>query len=314
MDLNKLYNYSKSLIDDGEVATNVDLFLLRKSKDDDIIVFSMDVDNNLQKDLLKTFVDYFKRSEKRNYPQNDYDVVTSGKFDKEYYKTYTTEYTGVKRFIESFKDGFIDNIKGLNETSFFAYAVKVHMEKEWFIFIAPFAKVSKISATKVLGNLKDNRLTRLDNQDTVGFSSSISMIFEEKELLMTNNLRIFEKCCGMKEEFQKRAKSILNNISTFDSIEELDELMKTIESDSVVAKRLTKMDQNYDRVSSFFKNKTRVSEVLKDDAFKDKFKEIKYENGKLKFEKKHRHIFITLISDACYETIVGKTKGIDFGF
>lgn len=118
MDLNKLYNYSKSLIDDGEVATNVDLFLLRKSKDDDIIVFSMDVDNNLQKDLLKTFVDYFKRSEKRNYPQNDYDVVTSGKFDKEYYKTYTTEYTGVKRFIESFKDGFIDNIKGLNETSF----------------------------------------------------------------------------------------------------------------------------------------------------------------------------------------------------
>ncbi|EGO7850683.1 hypothetical protein FH943_001242, partial [Enterococcus faecalis] len=51
MDLNKLYNYSKSLIDDGEVATNVDLFLLRKSKDDDIIVFSMDVDNNLQKDL-----------------------------------------------------------------------------------------------------------------------------------------------------------------------------------------------------------------------------------------------------------------------
>ncbi|EGO5055353.1 hypothetical protein H7559_002530, partial [Enterococcus faecalis] len=78
MDLNKLYNYSKSLIDDGEVATNVDLFLLRKSKDDDIIVFSMDVDNNLQKDLLKTFVDYFKRSEKRNYPQNDYDVVTSG--------------------------------------------------------------------------------------------------------------------------------------------------------------------------------------------------------------------------------------------
>lgn len=203
MDLNKLYNYSKSLIDDGEVATNVDLFLLRKSKDDDIIVFSMDVDNNLQKDLLKTFVDYFKRSEKRNYPQNDYDVVTSGKFDKEYYKTYTTEYTGVKRFIESFKDGFIDNIKGLNETSFFAYAVKVHMEKNWFIFIAPFAKVSKISATKVLGNLKDNRLTRLDNQDTVGFSSSISMIFEEKELLMTNNLRIFEKCCGMKEEFQK---------------------------------------------------------------------------------------------------------------
>lgn len=314
MDLNKLFDYSKKIFDNDNVATNVELFLLRKTQNKEVILFSMDINNELQKDLLKIFLDNFKRPEKRKYTQSKYDVVTSGKFDKEYYTTSAQDYDGVNNFIKLFEEEKLDNIKGLNEKDFFAYAVKVLMDDEWFIFIAPFAKVSKISATKVLGNLKNEKLTKLENENTVGFSSSISMVIQKNQILMTNNLRHFESCCGMHSEFKKRAESILKKITKFNSIEDIDALMKVINSDSVIAKRLTKMDQHYDRVDSFFKNKSEVKKVLEDDAFKDKFKEIKYENGKIKFEKKHRHVFITLISDACYETLVGKTKGIDGGF
>ncbi|TFI61426.1 hypothetical protein CKN63_12420 [Carnobacterium divergens] len=314
MDLNKLFEYSKKIWDDDSVATNVELFLLRKPKNDDVILFSMDINNELQKDLLKIFLDNFRRSEKRKYKQSNYDVVTSGKFDKEYYTTCAKDYNGVDKFIKLFDEEKLDNIKGLDETDFFAYAVKVLMDDEWFIFIAPFAKVSKISATKVIGNLKNEKLTKLENENTVGFSSSISMIIQKNQILMTNNLRHFEKCCGMHSEFKKRAESILGKIAEFDSIEDIEDLMKTIDSDSVIAKRLTKMDQHYDRVASFFENKNEVKKVLEDEAFKEKFKDVKYENGKIKFEKKNRHVFITLISDACYETLVGKTKGIDGGF
>ncbi len=86
-----------------------------------------------------------------------------------------------------------------------------------------------------------------------------------------NNLRIFEKCCGMKAEFVKGAQSLLQNIAQFDSIEDLGELQKVIESDSVVAKRLTKLNQSFERVQSFF-NRRKVENLVNDDAFKDKFR------------------------------------------
>ncbi|MGX2946109.1 Kiwa anti-phage protein KwaB-like domain-containing protein [Enterococcus alishanensis] len=314
MELDELYKLSKKLKDDNDIGTNVELILLRKATNGEIINFSLDADNKLQSDLLEIFINNFKRSEKRNYTQKEYDVVTSGKFDKEYYKTTSKKYAGVKNFIDSFKDDLLDDITGLNEKSFFAYAVKVHLGDQYFIFIAPFSEVSRISATKIMGNLKNNKITKLDSTNTVGFSSSISIIIKSNELLILNNLRIFEKCCGMKTEFQEKAKHLLSKIAEFDTIDDFDELVKSIESDSVIAKRLTKMNQNYLRVESFFNNKKEIQKVLNDEAFKEKFKDIKFIDNKLKFEKKNRHAFITLISDACYETIVGKTKGIDEGY
>lgn len=309
-----MYDASREMQNSNNVSTNIELFLLRKAEKSEVNIFSLGADSDLQADLLSIFTNYFQRSEKRDYVQSEYDVVTSGKFDKEYYKTKTSEYAGVKKFVELFNSIDLDDIKGLKEDSFFAYAVRIRIEEQQFIFIAPFSKVSKISATKVIGNLKNNKLTKIKNDATVGFSSSISMLILDDEVLILNNLRIFEKCCGMKAEFVKGAQSLLQNIAQFDSIEDLGELQKVIESDSVVAKRLTKLNQSFERVQSFFNNKDKVENLLNDDAFKDKFKDIKYNNGKLQFDRKNRHAFITLISDACYETIVGKTKGIDNGF
>lgn len=309
-----MYDASREMQNNNNVSTNIELFLLRKTDKSEVNIFSLSADSDLQADLLNIFTNYFHRSEKRDYTQSEYDVVTSGKFDKEYYQTKTSAYDGVKQFVELFNSTNLDDIKGLNEDSFFAYAVRVRIGKEKFIFIAPFSKVSKISATKVIGNLKNNKLTKIKNDATVGFSSSISMLILNNEVLIINNLRIFEKCCGMNAEFVKGAKSLLEKITQFNSIEDIGELQKVLESDSVVAKRLTKLSQSFDRVESFFNNKNGIKDLLNDDAFKDKFKDIKYEKGKFHFDKKNRHAFITLISDACYETIVGKTKGIDNGF
>lgn len=316
MDINKLYQRTKKMFDDDDVATNVELFLLRKPKKEDVILFSLDIDSKLQKDLVKIFLGNFKRSEKRNYKEKNYDVVTSGKFDKEFYSTCADDYNGVKVFIQSFEEEeILTNIKGLDESSFFAYAVRVSLDDDSFIFLAPFAKVSELSATKVMANLKNNKLTKLPNDRTVGFSYSVSMIIHKNEVLMTNNLSLFEKCCGMNKEYKEAAKSLLNKINNYNSIDGIAEIDSVVDSDGTIAKRLTKMNQHYPRVEAFFKDVKNVKKVLDDDAFKDKFKEIQVtKDGKIKFDKKNRHVFITLISNACYETIMGKYKGIDGGF
>lgn len=83
------------------------------------------------------------------------------------------------------------------------------------------------------------------------------------------------------------------------------------EEDARIARRLTKMNKDPERVKGFFSNIENVSRVLKDPSFKQQFEGIEFNAGKLQFSSDKRQQFVTLIADAAYESIVGKQKRID---
>ncbi|WP_301406218.1 Kiwa anti-phage protein KwaB-like domain-containing protein, partial [Enterococcus entomosocium] len=150
----------------------------------------------------------------------------------------------------------------------------------------------------------------LDTNDTFGFSKNIAMVIYDDEVLI-KHLPIFEKCCQMETEFKKNSAEVLNSIASFKFIDNIEELLHTAEKDTRIARRLTKMNSDPDRVKAFFTNKDRVKLVLKDPEFNDKFKGIEYNGSTLVYDSKLRQQFITLISDASYESIVGGQKRID---
>ncbi|EGO8938097.1 DUF4868 domain-containing protein, partial [Enterococcus faecalis] len=222
------------------------------------------------------------------------------------------DYDGIKNFIDLFDDVKpADTIKGIDVEEFIAYSVHVKTpEGLEFIFVGEFSKLSKVSKMKIVGNLKDNKFKKLDTSDTFGFSKNIAMVIYDDEILI-NHIPLFEKCCQMETEFKKNSAEVLKSIESFNFIDNISDLLDTAEKDTRIARRLTKMNSDPERVKAFFTNKKRVKLVLEDPEFKDKFEGIDYNGETIKYDKKLRQQFVTLISDAAYQSIVGGQKRID---
>ena len=223
----------------------------------------------------------------------------------------SNKYQGITEFFNLFETATTTSTTAKNIEDYFAYALKIYIEdKNPLIFIGPFVSLSKISNTKFVGNLKKKELERVDSKDMFGLGSNMAMVLYNNELVI-NHIPLFERCCHMQTEFNKNGLEVLTNIEKYGVIDGIEELKKVVESDSRIARRLTKMNQDPARVKAFFSNIKDVNDVLNDQKFKKQFEGIVLINDKLKYDDSKRQQFITLIADAAYQSIVGKQKRID---
>lgn len=312
LEIEKLYELVSAQNFKEKAKGNTKFYLIQEKDNDGVTLFDLDVENKTQKKLLDIFISYFKGKSIHSKSQLVYDVVMAHAGNENLVVAQSKDYDGIKEFIELFQDTTPPNsIKGQEMDSFIAYAVCVSVPNEVnFTFVGEFSGLSKVSKMKIVGNLTDEKFKELDAETTYGFSKNIAMVIYGDEVLI-KNINIFEKCCSMKTVFKTNARTVLNDIKSYDFIDNIDELITASDSDQRIARRLTKMNSDPDRVKAFFTNSSRVTEVLEDSAFKNKFQGIVYNGKTLKFESKYRQQFITLISDAAYQSIVGGQKRLD---
>lgn len=313
MDINGIYENLRNMNDDT-IGKSVKFFLIKESDTDKKtkVVYSVDMESDVQKNLYNIVINFFRDKRKREREQKDYDIVMQHSHFKGYYLLGADKYESVKNFTALLeKREKISSIKGYEITDFFAYAISITINnQEKVYFIGEISALSKLSKTKVLGNLKDNKLKSVKEDNLLGFSSNMGMFIYKEELLI-NQIRLFEKCCNMSTEFEAKAITFIDSLKELDSIENFDDFQKISDVDAGAVRRLAKLSEYPDRVKKFFDNKDEIKTVLESEEFKEKFEGIKLENGKLLYDENYRHQFITLISDSAYESIVGKEKRID---
>lgn len=306
--LEKINNYPET-----DLEKSIKLFLIKESDScSDVVLYTPEVSSSVQLDLLEFFTRYFKRSEKmKKKEQVKYDMVMP-RIQNQYLISKSSDFEGIEKFIKKFEvDTFLKDIKGIEEQDFFAYAIKVtFLDSSYFCYVGEFTSISKVSKMSIVGNLKDNKLTRVSKNDTFGFNKKISLVIFDKEILI-NDIRLFEKCCNMEKEFIDKSKKVIKEINSYGVINNIDKLEITCQDDPRIARRLTKMNADPERVKAFFTNVNKVNKVLKSKKFANKFKGISYKNGKLEYDDKYRQQFVTLIADAAYKSIVGGQERID---
>lgn len=314
LDINQLYKEVKliSELDDNSFEGSVEFFLLTEKKKDGVQIFTPDVNNDVQRDLLSFFLVYFQNAQIRNRKQISYDVVMTRAEKNSFFICETSKYDGVNNFYDKFdKQKHYSSTKDKNITNFIAYALKIYISDDDYVcFIGAFTSLSRIKKAKFVGNLKDEKLTKVNSEYMFGLNPTMALLMYDNEVII-NNIPIFEKCCEMDTEFKKNASEVIDTIDKYGVINGIEEFKNTVQDDERIARRLTKMNQDPERVKSFFSNIRSVRKVLNDKSFKERFDGIKFVNGKLEYKPEKRQQFVTLIADAAYESIVGKQKRID---
>ncbi|MDT2758490.1 Kiwa anti-phage protein KwaB-like domain-containing protein [Enterococcus xiangfangensis] len=314
MDINQLFKDVKKVSEsnDKDFEGAVEFFLLTEKKKDGVQVYSPDVKNSVQRELLDFFIEYFKFSQVRDRKQVPYDVVMVRPEKTNFFICESSKYKGVEFFYNQFYNkNHFSSTKGKDLKNFIAYALKIYVsEDEHLCFIGPFTSLSQVKKTKFIGNLNDKELTKVNSEHMFGLSPSMAMLMYDNEVLF-NNIPIFEKCCEMSTEFTKNASEIIDTIDKYNVIKGIQDFKATVQEDERIARRLTKMNQDPERVKGFFSNIENVKKVLDDPSFKERFNGIKFEAGKLEYTSEKRQQFVTLIADAAYESIVGRQKRID---
>lgn len=314
MDIEQLYKDVRAVseLDEKKFEGSVEFFLLTEKQKDGVQIFTPDVSNDVQRDLLAFFINYFQNAQIRNREQIPYDVVMSRPEKKNFFVCETSKYDGVSKFYEKFEeDKHYSSTEGKNVTNFIAYALKIYFTNDEHVcFVGAFTSLSQIKKTKFVGNLKDKKLTKVESDNMFGLSPTMALLMYNKEVII-NNIPIFEKCCELSTEFKKNASDVIDIINEYGVLKGIDEFRATAQDDERIARRLTKMNQDPERVKSFFSNISSVKKVLKDESFKERFEGIEFINGKLEYKADKRQQFVTLIADAAYESIVGRQKRID---
>lgn len=314
MDIEQLYKDVRAVseLDEKKFEGSVEFFLLTEKQKDGVQIFTPDVSNDVQRDLLAFFINYFQNAQIRNREQIPYDVVMSRPEKKNFFVCETSKYDGVSKFYEKFEeDKHYSSTEGKNVTNFIAYALKIYLTNDKHVcFVGAFTSLSQIKKTKFVGNLKDKKLTKVESDNMFGLSPTMALLMHNKEVII-NNIPIFEKCCELSTEFKKNASDVIDIINEYGVLKGIDEFRATAQDDERIARRLTKMNQDPERVKSFFSNISSVKKVLKDESFKERFEGIEFINGKLEYKADKRQQFVTLIADAAYESIVGRQKRID---
>lgn len=314
MDINDIYDKTIAMVKDKEkpIEASVELFFIKESDNgNNILLYRPQIDKGIPSDLITFFTNAFQMKSNRDKIQEEYDVVMQHQGNN-FVIVEKDKFDGTKIFWDLIeKEEYQTTMKGYSTEDFFAYGFKVKLSNDqWFAYIGELSSLSRLSKTKILGNLSDDRLKKVEKKDHIGFNKNMSMILSDDQILI-KNIRIFEKFCDMDTEFIKQSKLVLESIKAHNAIKNIDKLEITASDDPRIARRLTKLNNDPTRVSAFFGNIKNVNKVLKDKEFSEHFKGIKFDGKQLEYDEKLRQQFITLIADAAYKSIVGNKKRID---
>ncbi|WP_436942109.1 Kiwa anti-phage protein KwaB-like domain-containing protein [Staphylococcus xylosus] len=313
MDLENLFIKLKAM-DDDVITKSVAFSLVKKAdnNENENLFYKYRIEADVQKDLYNLVKNYFNDKRVRNRNQNKYDAVIQRRDNKGFYLVNECDYNHVKKFFNALKNTkTIGSSKNIKIEKFIAYIITIEYETDKFIYyLGEISALNSLNKTKFVGNITDDKLKRVDENNLVGFNEKMAMFVCDEEMII-NQISIFEKLCNMHIEFDEQASQLLETISEYDLITNFNEFEKRIQKDSKFSRRLAKLNEQPERVVAFFKNINNVNQVLESTEFREKFDGIELVDGKLVYKENLTQQFISLISDSAYESIVGKQKRLD---
>ncbi|WP_270995648.1 Kiwa anti-phage protein KwaB-like domain-containing protein [Listeria seeligeri] len=284
------------------------MYLIRY-KNGSPLIYAPEIQQDVQVELVNLFLDDFKKEKRRGIQQEDYDFVVSN--NDLFYKIGKDKYKEISNLCDKFvANNHIESLDNLYLNQIFAYGVRVCLEEFEFMYFGSFTMISKIKKGRILANLNNSELKVIKRNETLGLDGSVKVIWSGNEILALNT-QFFERLFDLTKMYRNECKSVLSTISEYAVIDNMEDLIEHAISDTRIAKRLTKLNSDPERVKAFFENVNNVEEVLNSPNLKEKFDGIKYMDEKLVYDEGGKHKFITLITDAAYKSIVGQQERVD---
>ncbi|EAG9846008.1 DUF4868 domain-containing protein, partial [Listeria monocytogenes] len=108
-----------------------------------------------------------------------------------------------------------------------------------------------------------NELVSLESNSVLGLDGNIKLLFWENDILIRQT-RFFEKLCDLSKLYKNESQKVLKVISEYAVIENMTRLTELANENILIARRLTKLNSDPERVKNFFKNVENVEKVLQD--------------------------------------------------
>ncbi|EAD2807291.1 Kiwa anti-phage protein KwaB-like domain-containing protein [Listeria monocytogenes] len=326
MDIEQTYKDIKSK--ENDVLGNVELYLMEKSNSNRIYYF-VDTDT-VQTEVYEMIEQSVARLKTKNIEQQPYDLISvSGVHynllldeNQDEYKEVTTICSMIQNYTtETTETKIMKDLHSINIKNVKAYLVKIKTENETYIFASEVSSLAKVKRTGFMANLSDNQLKKLKRDDVIGFNSEVGLLANKNELLVVKP-QLFETLFNIEREIEEKAEKTFSNLKVMSErfskenilhIRNIEKILEAASKNKRINKRLAKISKEEDLINALFENIESVWLILESKEFKDEFSSIKYdkESNTITITSDCIDKFLTLLSDAPYESIIGKRKRLD---
>lgn len=289
------------------------LYFIRYNRHHEPIIYRPVTEYKVQKKLMRIFTNYFEDPKVQEKDRVDFNIMTGDNDEISLLKL--NVYSRVQNLIELINDHskHLTDMSELNLGQVSGYAVKIksHNDASEIIYFSTINNLKKLNNSGIMANLDNNRLKSLDKEDVFGLNPMISSYTSDDENLLILNKSSFENIFKMREFYKEEAKPILKFIESFKAIGNYQEFFKDVTNNSNLARRVARLSDKKARIELLLRNISRVKEATEVAEYKEDFKDIKIEKGKIIYENEYKDAFITLISDKAVESFITKKKFIE---
>ena len=209
--------------------------------------------------------------------------------------------------------------KGVLVEHFSDYMVEFSIDSETYHAFGSVASVAKMKKFGVFGNLTNNKLKSINKDGVVGLNRQIDVLVIGKQDILIHGSQGFERVFELKNLFSEEAKQTLNSsdFRKYITKDVLDNLRKIVDNGGRIARRLTKLRNDEERLEDFFANIDKLTQIVGNPQHKNfkKFDAVTYEpkSQKLSVPAGKEEQLLNIITDANYRAEVSGHIGYDEG-
>ncbi|WP_304341590.1 Kiwa anti-phage protein KwaB-like domain-containing protein [Metaclostridioides mangenotii] len=304
MDINKIVQVL------GSNEINLRLYFTAKKPNDKYYSYSPLVRERLQKELINLTRSYLTGFISKE--QLMFNPISSMDDTIEYCDIgYIGNYDDV---IESYRDINCDRtdiIPGdINKLTFYCMEIS-YTESGQNKYIRLFRRVTKfkkLSKSGILGLIKNNEFSKLDN-NILGLDGFTDIVVFENEVLILNRISL-ERIFSIHDQYERKAKETISVIKEIDKIENFDQFEEDCLSDKRIKKTLTKMADKWERLEQSLSNFEKIEDTI--DMFDLDIDVDVADSKKIIYENKEQlKEILRLIGDAYYKSVNLERIGVD---
>lgn len=306
-------DFVKGLLSSGESGF-VQLFLIKYNKKKEPIIYKPIVEYPAQKEFLNMFINYFKKEERRNKNQIDFEILHG---DNDTYSLLDIEaFNRTKDLMTIIKSDsdFLDDLTNLKLHTLSGYAVRIFSadpSKEiiYFSSVDGYKNIKK--GMGIIANVTNNKVTKIDPKDYLGFNPTIGCYIGNDNEMLIIKKSIFENVFKMREAYKEAARPVLNFVKSFNSIDNFDEFYNDTLNNANLSRRVALLDNRKVRVEKLLRNIPKVREALQIEEYRSEFENITVTDTHIVYNSAYKDSFVTLISDSAVESFITEVKFIN---
>ena len=276
------------------------LHLTGRKYNGDLFSVTPTINKNVQQEIIDLIEKQISYYDNQNLKQ--YDIV--GSIDDTVEYANSNDYINkLNEIFSSLKQPMVLNDIDPNSFDFFTYEFKSTNGKPIYVF----RKINRMKALKkgILGEIANGSFTKIKSSKLLGIDNAIDFIVIDDKIFIFHHISL-ERVLKLNDQFKDKAKDVLSNDEFAEKIKNFDELKKRALENGNYVKRLAKLYKN-DGITAFLEKIDRTKSVI------DQFNlDIEVNKGQLIYRDETQiGIFVNLMQDSYYKTLIGNQNGID---